>query len=72
MFLCWKGGNPGGREVIFQIKGRIRKFRSKNRTFRGNKFWSNGDLRKNLISKEAFLIFGGIYNPDTIPADIKP
>ncbi|MBC7968189.1 MAG: BamA/TamA family outer membrane protein [Fuerstia sp.] len=65
-----KGGNPGDREVVFQI-AEGPKVQVKDRTFEGNRFWSNGDLRKNLISKEAFLIFGGIYNPDTIPADIE-
>ena len=65
-----KGGNSGDREVIFQI-AEGPKVQVKDRTFEGNSFWSNGDLRKNLISKEAFLIFGGIYNPDTIPADIE-
>ncbi len=65
-----KGGKPGDREVIFQITEGP-KVQVKERTFEGNKFWANGDLRKNLISKEAFLIFGGIYNPDTIPADIE-
>lgn len=65
-----KGGNPGDREVIFQI-AEGPKVQVKDRTFEGNKFWEPGDLRKNLISKEAFLIFGGIYNPDTIPADIE-
>lgn len=65
-----KGGNPGDREVIFQIVEGP-KVQVKERTFEGNIFWSPGDLRKNLVSKEAFLIFGGIYNPDTIPADIE-
>jgi outer membrane protein insertion porin family len=65
-----KGGNSGDREVVFQITEGP-KVQVKDRTFEGNRFWSNGDLRKNLVSKEAFLIFGGIYNPDTIPADIE-
>lgn len=65
-----KGGSPGDREVIFQIVEGP-KVQVKERTFEGNEFWSPGDLRKNLVSKEAFLIFGGIYNPDTIPADIE-
>ncbi len=65
-----KGGSPGDRDVIFQI-AEGPKVQVKERTFEGNEFWSNGDLRKNLVSKEAFLIFGGIYNPDTIPADIE-
>ena len=65
-----KGDKPGDREVIFQIKEGP-KVQVKDRTFEGNAFWSAGSLRKNLISKEAFLIFGGIYNPDTIPADIE-
>jgi outer membrane protein insertion porin family len=66
----FKGGNPGDRDVIFQITEGP-KVQVKERTFEGNRFWSNGDLRKNLVSKEAFLIFGGIYNPDTISADIE-
>ena len=65
-----KGGKPGDREVIFAINEGP-KVQVKERTFEGNKYWSNGDLRKNLISKQAILIFGGIYNPDTIPADIE-
>jgi len=65
-----KGGSAGDRDVVFQIDEGP-KVQVKERTFEGNKFWSNGDLRKNLVSKEAFLIFGGIYNPDTIPADIE-
>ena len=65
-----KGGHSGDREVVFQITEGP-KVQVKDRTFEGNEFWSNGDLRKNLISKEAFLIFGGMYNPDTIPADIE-
>ncbi len=65
-----KGGSPGDREVVFQIVEGP-KVQVKDRTFEGNEFWSNGDLRKNLISKEAFLIFGGNYNPDTLPADIE-
>ncbi len=65
-----KGGQPGEREVVFQISEGP-KVQVKERTFEGNSFWSDGDLRKNLISKEAFLIFGGIYNPDTIPSDIE-
>ncbi len=65
-----KGGNPGDRDVVFQI-AEGPKVQVKDRTFEGNQFWGNGDLRKNLVSKEAFLIFGGNYNPDTIPADIE-
>ena len=65
-----KGGQPGEREVVFRINEGP-KVQVKERTFEGNKFWTDGDLRKNLISKEAFLIFGGIYNPDTIPSDIE-
>lgn len=65
-----KGGQPGDREVIFDIKEGP-KVQVKQRTFEGNVFWSDGDLRKNLISKEAFLIFGGLFNPDTIPSDIE-
>ena len=65
-----KGGNPGDREVVFLINEGP-KVQVKERTFEGNRFWSNGDLRKNLITKEAIFIFGGIYNPDTIPADIE-
>jgi len=65
-----KGGQPGEREVIFRINEGP-KVQVKERTFEGNKFWNDGDLRKNLISKEAFLIFGGLYNPDTIPSDIE-
>ena len=65
-----KGGQPGEREVVFRINEGP-KVQVKERTFEGNKFWTDGDLRKNLISKEAFLIFGGLYNPDTIPSDIE-
>jgi outer membrane protein insertion porin family len=65
-----KGGQPGEREVVFRINEGP-KVQVKERTFEGNEFWNDGDLRKNLISKEAFLIFGGLYNPDTIPADVE-
>lgn len=65
-----KGGQPGEREVVFRITEGP-KVQVKERTFEGNVFWNDGDLRKNLISKEAFLIFGGLYNPDTIPSDIE-
>ena len=65
-----EGDSSGDRDVIFEIEEGP-KVQVKQRTFEGNSFWSNGDLRKNLISKEAFLIFGGIYNPDTIPADVE-
>lgn len=65
-----KGGQPGDRDVIFDIKEGP-KVQVKQRTFEGNVFWSDGDLRKNLVSKEAFLIFGGLFNPDTLPSDIE-
>ncbi len=65
-----KGGQPGDREVVFDIKEGP-KVQVKQRTFEGNVFWSDADLRKNLISKEAFLIFGGLFNPDTLPSDIE-
>lgn len=65
-----KGGKAGDREVIFNIKEGP-KVQVKERNFDGNKFWSDGDLRKNLISKEAFFFWGGFYNPDTIPSDIE-
>lgn len=65
-----KGSQPGEREVIFQITEGP-KVQVTQRTFEGNRFWNDGDLRKNLISKERILIFGGIYNPDTLPADIE-
>ncbi|MFM7923070.1 MAG: POTRA domain-containing protein, partial [Planctomycetaceae bacterium] len=47
------------------------KVQVKERNFTGNVFWSDGLLRKNLVSKEAFLFWGGHYNPDTMPADIE-
>ncbi len=66
-----KGGEPGEREVIFRINEGP-KVRVQHRTFEGNKFWSDGSLRKNLQSKEAFLtFFGGFYNPDLIPGDVE-
>lgn len=65
-----KGGNPGEREVVFRIEEGP-KVQVKQRTFEGNQFWTDGDLRKNLISKEAFLIFGGLYHPETLPADVE-
>ena len=65
-----KGSKPGEREVVFRINEGP-KVQVKERTFEGNKFWNDGDLRKNLISKEAFLVFGGLYNPDTLPSDIE-
>ncbi|MFM8725748.1 MAG: outer membrane protein assembly factor, partial [Planctomycetaceae bacterium] len=65
-----KGGKPGDREVIFKITEGP-KVQVKERNFTGNVFWSDGLLRKNLVSKEAFLFWGGHYNPDTMPADIE-
>jgi len=65
-----KGGKPGDREVIFRITEGP-KVQVKERNFTGNVFWSDGLLRKNLVSKEAFLFWGGHYNPDTMPADIE-
>ena len=65
-----KGGKPGDREVIFRITEGP-KVQVKERNFTGNVFWSDGSLRKNLVSKEAFLFWGGHYNPDTMPADIE-
>ncbi len=66
-----KGSQPGERDVVFRIQEGP-KVQVKARTFEGNRFWSDGDLRKNLVSKQALvMIFGGLYNPDTIPADIE-
>ena len=65
-----KGGKPGDREVVFKITEGP-KVQVKERNFTGNVFWSDGLLRKNLVSKEAFLFWGGHYNPDTMPADIE-
>jgi outer membrane protein assembly factor BamA len=65
-----RGSKPGEREVVIRVKEGPR-VQVAERTFNGNKFWNDGDLRKNLISKQKFLVFGGHYNPDTIPADIE-
>lgn len=66
-----KGGKPGEREVVFRIEEGS-KVRVQHRTFEGNKFWSDGDLRKNLQSKEALLgFFGGFYKPDILPSDVE-
>ena len=65
-----KGGQPGERDVVFRIDEGP-KVQVNARTFEGNRYWGDGDLRKNLITKEKILIFGGIYNPDTIPADVE-
>ena len=64
------GSKPGDREVVFDIEEGP-KVQVKERNFEGNQFWSDGMLRKNLISKEAFLFWGGHYNPDTIPSDVE-
>lgn len=64
------GSKPGDREVVFDIQEGP-KVQVKERNFEGNQFWSDGMLRKNLISKEAFLLWGGHYNPDTIPSDVE-
>ncbi|MBL8818108.1 MAG: BamA/TamA family outer membrane protein [Planctomyces sp.] len=65
-----KGGSPGEREVVFRIVEGP-KVRVQHRTFEGNKFWGDGDLRKNLASKEALLgFFGGLYRPETLPMDV--
>ncbi len=66
-----KGSQPGERDVVFRIQEGP-KVQVKARTFEGNRFWSDGDLKKNLVSKQALLlVFGGLYNPDTMPADIE-
>ncbi|MEY3176072.1 MAG: outer membrane protein assembly factor BamA precursor [Planctomycetota bacterium] len=65
-----KGSKPGDREVVFDIQEGP-KVQVKERNFQGNQFWSDAMLRKNLISKEAFLLWGGHYNPDTIPSDVE-
>jgi outer membrane protein insertion porin family len=65
-----KGSQPGDREVVFDIVEGP-KVQVKERNFQGNQFWSDAMLRKNLISKEAFLLWGGHYNPDTIPSDVE-
>ncbi len=65
-----KGSKPGDREVVFDIEEGP-KVQVKERNFQGNQFWSDAMLRKNLISKEAFLFWGGHYNPDTIPSDVE-
>ncbi|MFN9719414.1 MAG: outer membrane protein assembly factor, partial [Planctomycetota bacterium] len=65
-----KGNQPGEREVVIRVTEGPR-VQVAERTFSGNVFWSDGDLRKNLLSKQKFLVFGGLYNPDTIPADVE-
>ncbi len=72
-----KGGNPGEREVVFRIDEGP-KVRVQHRTFEGNSFWGNGDLKKNLASKEALLGelpwfdgFGGFYRPETLNQDVE-
>ncbi len=65
-----KGAKPGDREVVFDIDEGP-KVQVKERNFQGNQFWSDAMLRKNLISKEAFLFWGGHYNPETIPSDVE-
>lgn len=68
--ILLKGDKPEHREVVFEIKEGP-KVKVVDRTFRGNKFWTDGDLRKNLISKEAILFWGGKYTPETLPADVE-
>lgn len=65
-----KGHLPEHREVVFQIKEGP-KVKVTERSFEGNRFWSDGDLRKNLVSKEAILFWGGQYTPETLPADVE-
>ena len=72
-----KGGNPGEREIVFRIDEGP-KVRVQHRTFEGNDFWNNGDLKKNLASKEALLGeipgfpgIGGLYHPETLPQDTE-
>lgn len=66
-----KGGDPGDREVTFRIDEGPR-VRVLYRTFRGNRFWGDGDLRKNLVSKAAVLgLLGGLYRPETLPQDVE-
>jgi outer membrane protein insertion porin family len=66
-----KGGDPADREVVFRIVEGP-KVRVLYRRFEGNKFWGDGDLRKNLVSKAALLGFlGGLYRPETLPQDVE-
>jgi outer membrane protein insertion porin family len=66
-----KGGEARDREVVFRINEGP-KVRVLYRKFNGNKFWGNGDLRKNLVSKAAMLGFvGGLYRPETLPQDVE-
>ena len=66
-----RGGEPDDREVVFQITEGP-KVRVLYRRFEGNKFWGDGDLRKNLVSKAAMLGFlGGLYRPETLPQDVE-
>jgi outer membrane protein insertion porin family len=73
-----KGGKPGEREVVFRIVEGP-KVRVQYRTFDvvpskpgDDPFWNDGDLRKNLQSKEALLgFFGGFYKPDLLPQDVE-
>ncbi|MCA9066593.1 MAG: hypothetical protein KDA96_26180, partial [Planctomycetaceae bacterium] len=65
-----KGSNPGEREVVFRITEGP-KVRVLRRTFEGNQFWGDGDLKKNLQTKAAMLGFiGGLYRDETIPQDV--
>lgn len=65
-----KGGGKDDREVIFQIEEGP-KTKVTSISFTGNEFFSGPLLKTKLRTKTAFLwMFGGKYDPATIPDDI--
>jgi outer membrane protein insertion porin family len=65
-----RGNKKDHRDVIFQIEEGY-KIRVSGRDFEGNDFFHSGLLKTKLTTKSAILwMFGGLYDPATIPEDI--
>ncbi len=66
-----KGDSPQDREVVFKIEEGPKVVVTKI-SFSGNKFVSGGVLKTHVKTKTRILwLFGGKYDPATIPEDVK-
>lgn len=65
-----KGGDPTDRDVVIRInEGPV--VRVVKRDFKGEREIGTGSLRKNLVTKAAYLgLFKGIYRPETLKQDV--
>jgi len=65
-----RGGEKDDREVVFRIDEGP-KVRVTSITFEGNEFVSDAVLRTKIRTSKAILwLFGGLYDPETIPDDV--